>query len=194
MGDKMTNTKKSVKKTNVKKDTCKCKCCKNGDCKCKNCKQGDCKCGCCGKDSIKYTSIFAAWCAFWRRGFTEWAGTSSRSEFWLSLLGNFILSVIFVLLITGGIMLDSRLGNQNGTFVSGAFALPYLYAIVSFIPMVSMLTRRMHDAGLSAWFWLLYPLSFMPIVGSYIWFMCVIVFGLLPTKTIDNPYQGFNKQ
>ena len=140
---------------------------------------------------MKYTSVFAAWCAFWRRGFTEWAGTSSRSEFWLAMLGNFILSVIFVLLIALGIVLDA--GNTD-VFVSVALLLPYVYAIVSFVPMVSMLTRRMHDAGLSAWFWLLYPLSFMPIVGSYIWFMCVIVFGLLPTKTIDNPYQGFNKQ
>ena len=36
------------------------------------------------KESKKYTNMLEAYGAFWRRGFTEWAGTSSRSEYWWS--------------------------------------------------------------------------------------------------------------
>ena len=37
------------------------------------------------KNSVKcsktYTNMFQAYKAFWKRGFTDWKGTSSRSEF-----------------------------------------------------------------------------------------------------------------
>ena len=49
-------------------------------------------------DSVKYTNMFKAYGAFWRRGFTEWAGTASRSEYWWNVLMNALigLAALFV--------------------------------------------------------------------------------------------------
>ncbi len=196
--------KPSVKKAVVKQETCKCECCKNGNCTCgcanggkctcHDCKCEHCDCGCgCKKDSVKYTNMFAAFRAFWCRGYTEWAGTSSRSEYWLSLLANVLVCVLFGLAMVGTIALDNALFTQEAVCTSIMVALGMLYVAASIIPSISMLTRRMHDAGLSAWFWLLYLTGFIPFVGSYIWTATVLVIALLPTRTVDNPYHKYNK-
>ena len=51
------------------------------------------------KQSKIYTNMFEAFGAFWHRGFTEWAGTSSRSEYWWSCLMIWLISVVWVALI-----------------------------------------------------------------------------------------------
>ena len=180
--------KKAVKKTSVKKVEHKCECCKNGACKCK-----DCKCDCATKCSVKYTSMFAAYRAFWHRGFTEWAGTSSRSEYWWSWLMNVLVCVLFGGLFMLAAVLDVALFKESSLFVIIVGSALLLYIFAAIIPAISMLTRRMHDAGLTAWFWLLYLTSFIPVVGSYIWTVAILVIALLPTKTTDNPYHKFNK-
>ena len=170
----MAVAKKSVKKTNVKKKPCPCGCGK-ADCGCKN---GDCK-GC----SKKQMSIVSAFVAFWRRGFDEWAGKSSRSEFWLAFLANILVYLAFGIVVVGAAYLDVVLFKDLAVFSTIAMSLLLLYAVAAIIPSISMLTRRMHDAGLSAWFWLLYLFSFVPTIGSYIWCISVLVIGLLPTKS-----------
>ncbi len=193
----MATTKKSVKKSTVKKavvkkEICKCGCASGCKCTCQNCKCENCNCGC-KKDSVKYTNMFAAFRAFWRRGFTEWAGTSSRSEFWLSWLCNMIIFVFGLLAVEIAFELESMFLGHSEAF-SVAFSLALLiYIALWIIPAISMLTRRMHDAGLSAWFWLLYPCSFISWLGSFIWCVTGLVIVLLPTKKIDNPYHKFNK-
>lgn len=180
--------KKTVKKTNVKKVEHKCECTKNGVCTCKNC-----TCKCSGKESVKYTSMFTAYRAFWHRGFTEWAGTSSRSEYWWSWLMNVLVCMLFAILFVGAAFLDAALFTDSAPFIVSVGAAFLLYVIAAIVPAISMLTRRMHDAGLSAWFWLLYLTTFLPVVGSYIWTISVFVIALLPTKVADNPYHKFNK-
>ena len=166
---KKTSQKKTVKKTTVKSAPVK-----------KN-------------DSVKYTNMFAAYSAFWRRGFTEWAGTSSRSEYWWSWLANvlvcFLLAVVFLL----SVALDAALFQETAIFSTIMIVVAFAYIIAAIIPSLSMLTRRMHDAGLSAWFWLLYFTSFIPVIGSYIWSVSAFVIALLPTRTVDNPYHKNNK-
>ena len=196
MGEnKMATTKKSVKKTvkktNVKKCACKCGC-GNGDCACGG-RAVTCKCAHGANDSVKYTSMFGAYRAFWRRGFTEWRGTSSRSEYWWAWLGNILACVLFVVLGVGAVVIDAAIFKEDAIFTTITLALGGLYVISAIIPSISMLTRRMHDAGLSAWFWLLYLTTFVPLVGSYIWTIAIFVIALLPTRTVDNPYHKYNK-
>ena len=144
-------------------------------------------------DSVKYTSMLAAYRAFWRRGYNEWAGTSSRSEYWLSWLANVVACCLFVLFSVIAIFVDNALFGGAGVFTIVLTASFFLFVICALVPAISMLTRRMHDAGLSAWFWLLYLFSFVPLIGSYIWCISILVIALLPTKTVDNPYHKFNK-
>lgn len=143
--------------------------------------------------SVKYTNMFAAYRAFWRRGFTEWGGTSSRSEYWLSWLTNLLIYAGFVILFIGAAVLDATLFTEASIFVLIVGVCLALYVAATLIPETSMLTRRMHDAGLSAWFWLLFLANFIPVIGEYIWAVAVLVFLLLPTKTVDNPYHKYNK-
>ena len=89
-----------------------------------------------------------------------------------------------------------------------------LYWIVTLVPGISLIVRRLHDAGLSSWFMVLYGVGIFfrlfgwMIVGIspwtagfgvFLWFIsfCIditfFVFSLLPTKVEDNPYHKFNK-
>jgi uncharacterized membrane protein YhaH (DUF805 family) len=137
--------------------------------------------------------MFAAYRAFWRRGYTEWAGTSSRSEYWWSWLANFLICLLLCVLFVLTVFLDDALFTESAIFSGITLVFAFGYVGAAIIPAISMLTRRMHDAGLSAWFWLLYLTTFIPAVGSYIWSIIVLIFALLPTKTTDNPYHKYNK-
>ena len=179
----MANTRKSVKKVSkvivVKKDACTCGC----DC----CNAGD---------SVKYTSIWAAWRAFWRRGFTEWAGTSSRSEYWLSWIGNLIVFVLGGLLLVLMTVLETAVFGNPG-FLTWLMGLALsVYAIAWIIPVISLMTRRMHDAGLSAWLWVIYVLGISPAVWSDAWVYAPgigLIIALLPTQIHGNRFHKYNK-
>lgn len=181
--------KKSIKKNNIKKGSCPCGC----DKKSCNCKNGVCVCGSSKDNSVKYTNMFAAYCAFWRRGFTEWRGTSSRSEYWWSWLMNVLVCLALVLVMLLTAYIDKAPFGEIGGLTFSVGSILWAYLIAALIPAISMLTRRMHDAGLPAWFWLLYLTTFIPVAGSYIWSVIILIIALLPTKVADNPYHKFNR-
>lgn len=145
-------------------------------------------------DSVKYTNMFHAYAAFWRRGFTEWAGTSSRSEYWWSQLMNALIGILGAAAIVLVAMFENTWFGETG-LGAGTFFVCFLlwsFVIATIIPRISQITRRLHDVGLSAWWWLLFVLAILPILG----FVPVIFFfvvSLLPTKVKDNPYHKFNK-
>ena len=152
-------------------------------------------------DSVKYTNMFAAWGAFWRRGFTEWAGTSSRSEYWWSTLCNLLVIVPLSLIVISGAasaftqynMYDTLAFSTDTMILSGtAMFVLIAFALAISIPSISLFVRRMHDVGLSAWWLLLWFLNFVWI-GEIIWFVFSFVVCILPTKTTGNPYHKNNK-
>lgn len=177
-------TKKSVKKISVKKVIVKTDGC-------------PCGCDCCAAgDSVKYTSIWAAWRAFWRRGFTEWAGTSSRSEYWLAWVGNILALLIGALITMVLAALEIAVFKHAGflAWLSGSFVV--LYMLAGIIPAISMMTRRMHDAGLSAWIWLVYIFSVTPAYmgGEWIYAPSVgLIIALLPTQIRGNRFHKNNR-
>ncbi|MBP5363746.1 MAG: DUF805 domain-containing protein [Alphaproteobacteria bacterium] len=179
----MANTKKSVKKVSrtviVKKEVA-----------------APCMCGCCENDSVKYTSIWAAWRAFWRRGFCEWAGTSSRSEYWLSWIGNLLVLLIGLLVLVLFGALEIKFFGQTGFLAWIIGSVLILYVIAAIIPAISMMTRRMHDAGLSAWLWLIYFADIAPAYVSEAWVYgpaVSLIVALLPTQVIGNRFHKNNK-
>lgn len=94
----------------------------------------------------------------------DFKGVSNRKEYWYFVLFNFIF----------------------GAFLSifkNYFLLPYVvYALIVFIPGVSLSVRRLHDVGVSGW-WLF--VLFIPYIGILILFVLYI----LPTK-IENKYNN----
>ncbi len=189
---KSVKTVKSVRKVNDKRGACPCGCGCGAECECH--KNGGCTCGCgCG---AKYTGVWAAWRAFWRRGFCEWAGTSSRSEYWLAWVGNVLVMLMFcaVLSVVAGVEM-ALWGHPALLSIIGMFAF-VVYLVAAIIPAISMFTRRMHDAGLSAWLWVLYIFSLVPVYVGGVWLCGAeigLIVALLPTVMVGNPYQKNNK-
>lgn len=147
------------------------------------------------KTSKTYTNMFEAYKAFWKRGFTEWAGTSSRSEYWWSTLMNMI--IFFVLLVLMGICLGSDIE-------ASLFPIAYLslivftfgFSLAVLIPTISLQLRRFHDVGIDSWvFWLLFVchLSLVALFNFSFVGLVVFIISVLPTKKEDNPYHKYNK-
>ena len=176
----MAATKKSAKKKVVKKTICPC----------------GCECGCCMGDSVKYTSVLGAWRAFWGRGFTEWAGTSSRSEYWLSWVGNLIIFILGSVCVGAIALAEAALFGHTLFLTWLAASALSVYVIAWIIPAISMMTRRMHDAGLSAWVWILYVFSFAPACFEDAWTYGAgvgLIVALLPTQIHGNRFHKNNR-
>lgn len=147
----------------------------------------------CESSSVKYKNMFHAYAAFWRRGFTEWRGTSSRSEYWWSAFINFIIMVIFgcaaSVILTN---LDSELKIVGiSAIILGVLFIAFIAAV--FIPSVSIVVRRFHDAGFNSWWLLMYLLLFIRGLDILI-SLIILVIMLLPTAVRCNPYHKFNKK
>ncbi len=144
------------------------------------------------KDSVKYTNMFLAYAAFWRRGFTEWAGTSSRSEYWWTVLMNLLIAMVWLIVFVLISIAETAWYGETGMFTILFAIFGGLFVFATIIPQISQRTRRLHDIGLSAWWWMLDLLVIFPIIsiipGIFFW-----VVSLLPTKVADNPYHKFNK-
>lgn len=122
------------------------------------------------------------WDYFWAAVTTNYAnfrGRARRKEYW----GFALFAIIaFAVLSAAGLVLDSAIGNMdsaNGPLLT--ILLLGLFVLAIIIPSISVTVRRIHDIGLSGWFYLL---MFVPYVGSLILF----VFSLIPTQTRENKW------
>jgi uncharacterized membrane protein YhaH (DUF805 family) len=90
----------------------------------------------------------------WRRYF-DFKGRTSRREFWLFFSIHCGITALFI--VCDLMLLDAEWGD-------------IIYSVMTFIPMLSAMVRRLHDSGHSGWwigvfavpligpFWLLYLL------------------------------------
>lgn len=95
--------------------------------------------------------MIAAYQAFWTRAF-DFSGKSTRNAFWYAFLDNFIITIILGIL---------------SSQVSAFGALITLYTIATIIPGLSLVIRRLRDAG-KAWAWVF--IGLIPVIGS-IWLL-----------------------
>lgn len=116
------------------------------------------------------------------RRYFEFSGRSRRKEYWMFALFGFLVNVAITVLFgrtaytTMGwsVGINTQL-NGVGDAISG------LFALVNFIPSLSVWVRRLHDIDRSAW-WIL--LIFLPILG---WF-ALLVFACLDGTRGPNRY------
>ena len=163
-------------------------------------------------DSVKYTNMFKAYGAFWRRGFTEWAGTASRSEYWWTYLVNVLIGLAALFVYSFFVGLGGAVDSVGVMIFGGivVFVPLVIYYLAALVPLISLTVRRLHDAGLSSWFMALWGavvilswvaewvLRVSPVVNiMHVIIFCIsvacIVLMVLPTKVEDNPYHKFNK-
>jgi uncharacterized membrane protein YhaH (DUF805 family) len=115
--------------------------------------------------------------------YTIFTGRTSRKEYWMFILFNFLFSGI-------AILIDNLIGTTIQT--DYGVTLPYgyiymLYVLALIIPSIAVSVRRLHDVGKSGWFMLL---VLIPVIGS-IWF---IVFMLSNSNQGDNKYGANPKE
>jgi uncharacterized membrane protein YhaH (DUF805 family) len=122
------------------------------------------------------------WSYFWR-GLTEryvtFTGRARRKEYWgYFLFWTIALTAIsFIGLVADG--MAGRLDNGDGpVFMLAAIG---LFILATFLPGLAITVRRIHDIGLSGWFYLL---VFIPSIGALI----IFVFTLIPGQKHENKW------
>lgn len=100
-------------------------------------------------------------------------GRTSRADFWWAMLAYFILTCIFGFVV--GFM--SGLLGEDAGFVASILPLWYL---ATFIPVLAIQVRRLHDINKSGWFMLLCFVPFLSII--------LIAFFCMPSVNEGNNY------
>lgn len=128
-----------------------------------------------GQNPMQSTSM---WSYFWRgvtANYANFHGRARRKEYWSFYLF-WLISLLLVTCVGFGI--DGASGNQQAP-VTG-FVLLGLFILATLIPNISIVVRRIHDIGLSGWFYLL---IFVPVGG-----LIILVFSLIPSQGHDNKW------
>ncbi|MBC1458948.1 DUF805 domain-containing protein [Listeria newyorkensis] len=126
-----------------------------------------------------------AYKSFWKN-YVNFSGRSSRSAYWYVVLWNaIIISIFYVLILVFTVFTaaTSSVSDATGDFAfimtSGStlliLLLLFLYELATFIPLLALTIRRLHDSNKSGWFVLL---SLIPFVGSII----MIIFMCMPSE------------
>ncbi len=84
------------------------------------------------------------------KNYAVFEGRASRTEFWMFMLFNVIITILLTLI--------ENFANMNG-YLSG------IYGLATILPLIAVGVRRLHDAGKSGWW---YFLCLIPLIGSII--------------------------
>jgi uncharacterized membrane protein YhaH (DUF805 family) len=92
--------------------------------------------------------------------YAEFSGRSRRMEFWMWILFQLLLSLLFVILLVASVGMGALTGDPTQIMagVGGAlviYALWLLLSLAFFIPNLAVTIRRLHDSNRSGhWVWL----------------------------------------
>ena len=113
------------------------------------------------------------------RKYAVFSGRATRKELWIFFLPNIAAYLIWIVAFTADnpAFYDSASGNISRV-ISVLFI---LYVLAFLFPSVAVLTRRLHDNNLSAW-WLL--IGLVPLAGPIV----LIVFAVLDGQPGNNRY------
>ena len=105
--------------------------------------------------------MIEAYKKMWTKAF-DFRGLSTRSDYWWAALASTLVSYVLFAL----------------TYASEAFYVLYtLYIFAAIIPGLSLVIRRVNDAGKS-WTWIF--INLIPLIGA-IWFLVILCQPSIPT-------------
>jgi len=123
--------------------------------------------------------------SFWKR-YRDFRGRSRRSEYWFIQLFLVVtnIAVAIIDLALMGWDVDRFIANGGGGIVG------LVWILVTIVPAVTVLVRRLHDTGKSGW-WAL--VGFLPLVGAVVLLVFTVTdsspgenkFGLSPKESSD---------
>ena len=118
------------------------------------------------------------------KGYVDFEGRSTRSDFWWVFLGNMILYIPFFLTY-GNALANSR--NEGALITLGFIAIIYfIFGLALFLPSLALMVRRLRDAGFH---WALIFILFIPL-GSIV----LLVLLAMPTKEEATPVMNQVKE
>ncbi len=95
--------------------------------------------------------------------YAQFKGRAGRSEFWQFVLVNFVISIVFQILV--------RVAGQGSTLALVFSGILGLYSLAILVPGLAVSVRRMHDIGKGGgWIFI----SAVPIIGA-IWYIVLCV-------------------
>lgn len=107
------------------------------------------------------------------KGYVDFTGRSTRSEFWWVWLTNILL---LIPLYSAYFNVISSEGSEGAFLALGGLAIIYMiFGLALFLPWLALTVRRLRDAGFH---WALIFVAFVPFVGS----IALLVLLAMPTK------------
>lgn len=133
--------------------------------------------------------MFACAKHLYMTGWRTWKGRASRKEYWLGYLGINIWAIPYYAALFATMDFDALEYSSNpfAGYTPATWALCVIGWLACGIPLCGAGVRRLHDAGKSGWWVLLFPLSVIPLVGA-IAAIVVIIFMVLPSQPGRNQY------
>ena len=126
--------------------------------------------------------MFKAYKKYWM-GYVDFTGRSSRSDYWLAVLANAIVTIILFTVVIVAIVFDSP-GSDYHVILNLLYGLAMVYFFATYIPSIALQVRRLRDAGFH---WALIFLRYAPVIGDIV----LLVLFCQPTK-IEFPFNQFN--
>ena len=110
------------------------------------------------------------------KGYVDFTGRSTRSEYWWIWLGNMILLVPFYSVYFKAL---ANPRNEAALMALGGIAIIYMiFGIALFLLGLALTVRRLRDAGFH---WALIFIIFIPMVGPLV----LLVLLAMPTKQVE---------
>lgn len=124
--------------------------------------------------------LLAYFCRAIAQNYANFRGRARRKEYWAFYL---FWAIAFFALLGVGVALDEASGNfeSDSSAPLASLGLLGLFIAATLLPSIAVTVRRIHDLGLSGWFYLL---IFLPYVGGLI----IFVFALIPSQKHDNKW------
>ena len=111
----------------------------------------------------------------WKKTF-DYSSRSTRAEYWIFSLINFIIIIVLCLL---PMIFNTNTSEQDLSIVAQAFLIFFIaYVIAVIFPSISVTVRRLHDIDFSGWWFLI---QLIPYLGG-----CVILVFTLIDGTAGN--------
>lgn len=126
--------------------------------------------------------MFKAYKKYWM-GYFDFTGRSSRSDYWLVVLANTIVTIILFSILIVVIVFDSP-DSPYHVILTLLYLLVMTYFPASFIPSIALQVRRLRDAG---YHWALIFLRFAFVIGGIV----LLILFCQPTK-VEYPFNYFN--
>ncbi|MGE6332508.1 DUF805 domain-containing protein [Stenotrophomonas sp. NPDC077659] len=106
--------------------------------------------------------------------YAQFEGRANRREYWMFQLFLLLVSVVLMMPVIAALV------TQSNALGIASVALFVVFWLATFVPVIAVTVRRLHDCNQSGW---LYLLAFVPFGG-----LVIFVFSLLPGTPEQNQY------